>query len=81
MKQNVAEALHQQLEDMGCEVSLRDDYSGRGMYGETTYGISGDFSWCSVAKAWGRALEYDEDLNADDIDFTWDSMGLGIIIY
>ena len=30
------------IADMNCEVTLHEDYSGRGMYGDTTFGVSGE---------------------------------------
>jgi hypothetical protein len=38
------EAVKNDLQMSGHEVTLHRDYSGRGMYGGTTVGLSGDFS-------------------------------------
>lgn len=81
MDKPIAMALHEALEDQGCEVRLRDDYSGRGMYGKDTSAISGEFSWCDIAKAWANVCVQDDDYNPDDLSFTWDAMGLGTVIY
>jgi hypothetical protein len=50
------------------EISLYEDYSGRGMYGSTTIGI--------VGPRWVL-----EDLMSDPEEFRWDSMGLDQIAY
>ena len=87
MKKLAAELLFDKIEAMNCGdgVDLRDDYSGRGMYGDTTYGISGDFGFADVAEAVGELFDegtaQDEGLKPSDFRFTYDSMGLGIIIY
>ena len=47
----IAKALFEALEDQGCDVNYRDDYSGRGMYGQDTHAISGEFGWGDVAAA------------------------------
>ena len=81
MDRKEAEALHSALEDEGCEVRLREDYSGRGMYGKDTWAISGEFSWCNVAVAWANVCVSDDDYQPNDLAFTWDAMGLGTVIY
>lgn len=83
MKENVAKALATALEnECGIEVNLRDSYSGRCMYGKTTWAISGDFSMSDVAIAWAYAVEFDDDLRPDSLDrLSEDSMGLGVVIY
>ena len=81
MKADIATALHEALEDQGCEVRLRDDYSGRGMYGKDTYAISGEFGWGDIARAWANVCVQDDDFSPDDLGFSWDAMGLGTVIY
>lgn len=81
MKEKVARALYDALENEGVTVELRDDYSGRGMYGKTTFGLSGDFGFCDVAVAWATACQEDEELRPSELGFTSDSMGMGIVIY
>ncbi len=44
-----AEKLVKQLEDQGYEATIRGDYSGRFMYGETTYAVVTDHN-CSLTK-------------------------------
>ncbi len=74
-------------EDMG---EIRDDYSGRGMYGTQTYAVSfdseSDFrtSALSAAFALGEQAETDDDVY-DHLEalklLRMDSMGLGIVVY
>jgi hypothetical protein len=51
------------------------------MYGKETCGISGEFGWGDIARAWANVCVQDDTFNPDDLDFTWDAMGLGTIIY
>ncbi len=83
MKQNVAEALANALEcELGIEVNLRDSYSGRCMYGKTTWAISGDFGMGDIAVAWAYAVQTDPDLQPNHLDsLSEDSMGLGVVVY
>jgi hypothetical protein len=86
MKRQAAELLHERLDSITCGAAeLRDDYSGRGMYGDTTYGISGDFGYADVVECVAELFEdgsaQDEGLKPTDFRFSSDSMGLGIIIY
>lgn len=83
MKEKAARALAEWMEMECCcdNINLRENYSGRGMYGNDTFAISGDFSWSDVAVAWAHACINDDDLKPDDLSFTWDAMGLGTVIY
>lgn len=36
------EAYARMIADMNDDIDLYEDYSGRGMYGKTTFGVSGD---------------------------------------
>ena len=81
MDKPIAMALHEALEDQGCEVNFRDTYSGRGMYGKDTCAISGEFGWDDIARAWANVCIQDDDFSPDDLRFTWDAMGLGTVIY
>lgn len=62
-------------------VTLRDDYSGRGMYGTKCFGIDYDLvsAW-DVAKYLIEALGYDRACEMME-QHTMDSMGLGYIHY
>jgi hypothetical protein len=53
------------IADMNCEVTLYEDYSGRGMYGDTTFGVSGEsYELGSAAVDALDQLMYD----AEDVD-------------
>lgn len=60
MKTNEAEFIVDALEASGIEASVYSNYSGRGMYGETTDGVvTGDIA--SIAPAIVRFMAEDED--------------------
>lgn len=63
-------------------VEIRDDYSGRAMYGETTFAIITD-SICELIPSLLRQAQEDPDSMPDFSDFNLqqDSMGLGIVLY
>lgn len=85
MKKEVAEAIAEVAPDL----ELRDDYSGRGMYGKNTYAICCD----DITDLVGAAIEAVIDAMSDDrTDDAWeiqraferirsDSMGLGQVFY
>lgn len=85
MKQQIAEIIFEQLQGMMLDVDLRDDYSGRGMYGDQTHAISGDFGHGDVAEAIATAFELgymdDVEFSASDFSYVSDNMGMGIVIY
>lgn len=69
------------------DLEVREDYSGRGMFGKTTTGLVGDMP--KVMRAIGEVMV---SRNEDDIEtigyalangdgFRIDSMGMSIIIY
>lgn len=82
MREEVADLL---TEDMG---EKRDDYSGRAMYGKTTFAVTFD-----SRSDYERALLYAAfslgENGGDDVEGTlrelgnlaMDSMGLGIVVY
>lgn len=60
------------LEDREYEDVVREDYSGRGMYGEITNGVVVDrYSFSEIKKF----------LDEKDISYRTDNMGLSFIIY
>jgi hypothetical protein len=66
-------------------VEIRDDYSGRGMYGKTTYAVVVD-SACDLIPSLLRhaAHNYVEVVAEgifDDFELRQDDMGLGIVLY
>lgn len=42
MKKEIAEAILEASETIGLNLEMREDYSGRGMYGDKTHAIVGD---------------------------------------
>lgn len=60
------------LNDNGFDVSLREDYSGRGMFGATTFAIvlSSRYDLNDARKVCPRLCET-----------RWDSMGMGVVLY
>lgn len=93
MDLELAETLVQVLEDEGIEASLRESYSGRGMYGETTVGVAlegdaGDLLKAVINNATCFIQEEESSLGLVDFSERFsigtlrqDSMGLGTIIY
>lgn len=88
MKKIVAELLRDAMLANGLfdeDINLRDDYSGRGMYGKSTYALSGDFDMSDICVAIAQIYEdgevQDKGIEPSDFTFARDSMGLGIVIY
>lgn len=87
MDRKLAEMLVQVCEDDGLDVSLRESYSGRGMYGNDTVGVvlqEGDVT--DILKAViNQATCFIDD--EDDMEIfscnglKLDSMGKGMILY
>lgn len=79
MRQETAEAL---TESTG---EIRDDYSGRGMYGKQTFGVvfdsQADFHKALVDAAYIAGEQDDDDMRQELTGLTLDSMGLGIVVY
>jgi hypothetical protein len=74
------------LADEGGE--LRESYSGRAMYGKTTFAVTfdakGDFERALVRAGYELGRQGSDDVEAvlSDLDgLRTDSMGLGIIVY
>ena len=49
MKESTARKIMEIMEDAGHEARLRENYSGRGMYGSTTFAVVGDRSQITKA--------------------------------
>ncbi len=94
MKQWVAEALAKEAEDLGIEVEIRIDYSGRGMYGKETVGVVVDNPLTLIHLAAnvvaGLSEAREEDPEATDkmrafskelTGLRMDSMGTQTIVY
>ena len=76
MKLAHAKAIVEELVEFeGIEATVREDYSGRGMYGRTTAAVSTHYSEDVVAAARDLGLPLRRSsLNVD-------SMGLGKVVY
>lgn len=76
MQLEQAQELMNFLQDEGYEAELYEGYSGRGMYGNTTTGVTTDASP-------GAMESMEEDMENVDIDtsFRHDDMGLDYIYY
>jgi hypothetical protein len=93
MDLELAEILVQVLEDEGIEASLRESYSGRGMYGKVTVGVSlegdaVDLLRAVINNATCFIQEEEEPVEFFDLserfsigNLRQDSMGLGMIVY
>lgn len=91
MKIEVAKAIVEAANECGYEMKLREDYSGRGMFGRTTTGIVYDSEsdmLKSVALAAIRVKEKESEEGAmtaeefiDELDFSRDNMGYSTIVY
>lgn len=84
MDANLAYLLAEIADEWGAEVV--DDYSGRGMYGDTTHAVTLDASGVEVLMCVLERVQ-DGSLTEDDLDdikikrLRSDSMGLGMVIY
>lgn len=92
MRKEIAEMIV----DYGSDLKLHEDYSGRGMFGNTTTAITcdevddffsavGDLMFDMILRAMRKGMEYDikdaEELRDLLSTFRQDSLGLGRIIY
>lgn len=85
MTKGQAEFFKNAAEEVGLDIEVRDDYSGRGMYGKITHAIVAD-SLCDLIPALLCHAAYDyvavvEDGLFDDFKLRQDNMGLGIVLY
>jgi ABC-type transport system substrate-binding protein len=94
MKLDIAEMIVEQLQNMGIEAELRNDYSGRYMFSKTTAGIVTSLTnapMIGFALALALANNADdpdnavEDLNnfdaANELPQKYDNMGRDMIFY
>ncbi len=94
MKEKMAKVLVEMGRDYGLDLKIYEGYSGRGMYGSETWGISGeDCSAASLLKLVLEAglagdLESYFDVGYGDTNDAWnvgyfreDVLGLGRIVY
>ena len=91
MQKVIAEAIVEAMEEQGYEASVREGYSGRGMFGKETTGIVTDSVGTVIQAILSDLLEEssiirqvaeENDISPFDIDhISIDSMGLNTIIY
>jgi hypothetical protein len=88
MELRTAQTLVDLIENNGEEAELHEDYSGRGMYGDTTSGIVLDDPsqiLAAICRIVGEGGRIDNDLKemAEDLEsgFRTDSMGMQTICY
>ncbi len=85
MRESHARALVEASEGTEDELTLYEGYSGRWMFGEETFGVTGSSS--AFARATGMAArEFSDDLEATDFlegvgNIRTDSLGLDTIFY
>jgi hypothetical protein len=71
-----ADRIADELHDKGYDAEVREDYSGRGMHGETCVGIVTDAP--SILIGW---LMCNDGVDIDDLPTRVDSMGRSTIYY
>lgn len=81
MDRELAEAIVEAIENNGGEAELREDYSGRGMYGKTTTGVVFDGDLVSAIINNADLFVEDDDPKFETRSLCEDSMGLSRIIY
>ncbi len=59
----IARRIVEVAEDAGIELRLQEDYSGRAMYGETTYGVVGSLSGFMQAVVMATESVVDDENN------------------
>jgi len=85
MTKEQAEFLVEALQDDGCQGDIIPEYSGKGMYGKTTFAVTCDSIQDMIACAVQRAMmEVPTEENVslfDGVDFALDQLGLGYVVY
>lgn len=97
MKIEIAKVIVEACEEIGIEVDLREDYSGRGMYGSTTAALvladEKDLVKATALAAIrvhenaeheefnGREASMTSEDYLQGLDFKFDSMGHDIVVY
>lgn len=83
MQLQTAKRLRNAARRLGIEASVREGYSGRGMYGRTTAALTlariGELAACAAAARVPRAER--EEFALELSRLSQDSMGFGIIVY
>ena len=87
MKESIIKRIEEAANELGFEVEVRDEYSGRGMFGETAHAIvmndENDFYVAAISVAFkiDNDTEESDDFIQDMQDITFDSMGSSIVAY
>lgn len=86
MRIDIAEEIISAARDMGTDINLHEDYSGRGMYGDTTAAISGDLNNIIAAVAMAASTLQDNHRKLEDLvvamqNISTDSYARQIIVY
>ena len=85
MTKEQAEFFKNAAEEVELEIEVRNNYSGRGMYGETTYAIIVDSLMTLIPALLCRAaygyVSVAENGLFDNFKLRQDNMGLGIVLY
>lgn len=79
MDRESAERIEDELFNLGADFELREDYSGRAMYGETTAAFVFD-DWTDVALLGYAAAQADVEASAIE-GLRSDNMGRGLVVY
>ena len=82
--ENIKELIREYCENEG--LNYRDDYSGRGMFGEKCIGITCENSLDVLCRLFTYLVDSDEELDGCDVQNALgepkqDSMGMGSILY
>ena len=85
MEKEVAEVIKEAMEDSGWECEVRT-YSGRCMYGDETWAVTGDFGLAHILSAVINRADLFVNVSGENVfdyveEFCSDSMGLGVVIY
>ena len=85
MKKKTAVALRNAAEELGVDIEVDNDYSGRGMYGDTTYAVtvSGVASLATLIAVAGRSIDSasHEQFVTDMQNLRSDNMGRDYVYY
>ena len=85
MQKKTAVALRNAAEELGVDIEVDNDYSGRGMFGDTTYAVtvSGVASLATLIAVAGRSMNSasHEDFVEDMQNLRSDNMGRDLVYY
>jgi len=82
MNLEIAKIVEKHFQTNDISVELLPSYSGRGMYGNKTVALSGDFGIEDVKKLIMRyRVEISSHAELAANDLRWDQFGLGNVVY